>query len=432
MPRQVRTIMPFYPVINKSFTWDNYGSEVMNYMGYSGGTVNFSQRGSDNYDANTIVPFPYLSYVLKRIEIYTGWRFEGDILNDPNFKKITLENSTAIDWAKYMQGRLIVLGSGIAPTPRATVEFNLQDHVPDVTISAFLLALRNRLGWYYDVDPKNKVVRVQQLNTVATTSIKSFTSKASPLVSKSISQQQKIYSLKTTADSDAVNLSGVNYVGEINLYTDLPAAVEALYTNVYLVRSENNYYICMQNDSDENFHWEIFDYNIRAVVPAGATDEITTAALTVGSETYSAYLDLIPRYDKLGYWLGRTQDSGSDEIILLFYYGVRNNKAGQPYPFASHHIYDSTGTLVGDWSLAFLAKKLDGSDCGLYPLNWKKLLDTIAVSETFQNTLYLSKSEYLDLKFSDKVNIANVNIYLTKIKERIPFGDGVNTEAVRA
>jgi hypothetical protein len=419
----------FFSVINKNFTWDKGGSDVINWTWVNPqGLRLFLMAGTVRTDGNIIVPYPYLKFILEKIFASIGWTLKGAILDDPDFEKITVDNARAIDWCIY-DPKKTALQSSI-PVGRPDIAFDIADHVPDVTISEFLSALRSRFGWWYDVDRKSKVVTIQMLKDVAATGVKDYTRKASPLVPKTILTAKKIYALKT-AGSDAINLSGLVDKGTVPMPKDLPAAAQAIDNNVYLVISENNYYLCQANDTTGIWEWKLFNANTGDVVPAGATDDIITTAATAGSEKYDNQLDLAPRIDSGGFWPGRTDDSQTNQILLLFYYGIRYTKTGYPYPFASHHIYDSNGQQVGNWSLSFLAKKNDGTDIGLYALNWKPFLDKLSTTEQLAVTLYLSRAELLNLKFHDELNIAGVKMYISKIKRKISYDGKIDLECSR-
>lgn len=425
----------FYPMVNEDFTWDissrTFGGNVTNNMTYTGGKVTFTQFCADGMDANKIVPFPYLKYVLDKIGEFIGWKFDGAILSDPDFLKITMWDCRAIDWALYIPARVIILGGGPIKA-KTSVSFNLSDHLPDITISEFLLSLRNRFGWYYDVDRKGKIVHIREIQKINIHgTVKDFTASASPLIVKTMRTEKKIYSLKTSEDSGPTKLSGLSDQGNIQNRSNLPAAAESRDLQVYLVLTENNFYICQQNEDSGQYEWKIFDYNIRDVVPEGATEEISTSALTTGNEYLSAYLDFIPRWDELGFWPGRTEENSSTTLLLLFYHGNRNNKAGVPFPYASSHIYDSRGQQVANWSLSFLGKKIDGTDIGLYHRNFKAFLDTLSTSEEFEVTLHLKLVDYLKLTFDDIISVNNVRMYAAKFKSRLPYRQELTAECSR-
>ncbi len=423
----------FYPVKNLSYGYGVFQVQVdtqcMNYMKLVGGLPTFWPTGTDGKDSNVIVPMIYLSYLLKKIEALVGWRFEGDILNDPDFKKITLINSNAIDWAFFNPYRILMVLPVVLPRPIAS--FNLLNHIPDMTIGEFLAALKNRFGLSYDIEKREKVVRFKNLNTVAASGYKDMTAQAGPAVTKTILQQKKIYSLKTTEGRGAISLTGYVDMGAVNLGIELPAPTEARYLHVYLIRTENNYFVCERNEATDVWQWNLLAYNTGDYVPANATEEITTAALVPGLERVDdTYLDLCPRWDELGWWPGRT-DEISPPLVMTFYYGLRVNKFNKICPFASPHIYDSTGLQVGNWSLSFLGRKTDNTEVGLYEVNWKPFIDKLNTLETIDLLLYLTRNEFMQLKFSDVISVVGVRMYMAKIKYQLPYNGQVQLECSR-
>jgi hypothetical protein len=420
----------FFPVINKQCNWQGGGSDVINGVTPTAGTLDFNKFGTAG-DANPIMPYVYLKYILQKAFDYIGWAVRGDILDDPDFCKITLDNSRAIDWAIYLSGRIKILGAiGNFVMPKASIAFNLVDHVPDITISDLLLQLRSYFGWSYDVDRRSKVVTIKELKTVAATGVKDFTAKASPIIPKTILTAQKIYSLKN-GSGFTISLTGLNDKGTVAKITDLPAASQASYQDVYLVISENTYYVCQQNEDNGNWEWAIMEHNIGDVAPKGSTDEIPTTVLTAGGEKYNDYLDFIPRIDQSIFWVGRTEDSSSTQILLLFYTGIRQNKRFASYPYASSHIYDSNSNVVSAWSLALQGKDLAGNEIGLYQVNWLPFISKLQTTETLLVTLYLSRVELMNLKFHDELNIAGVKMYISKIKRKISYDGKIDLECSR-
>ena len=423
----------FYPVINKAWPGVLLDPDCMNWCFLDGGIVKF---GSDQVfyngrNPNRYVPFPYLKYVLIKIFEYVGWELKGNILDDTYFKKITLINFRGIDWCYVKKS-----GGNHQLVPHNIISFNLKDHLPDIDISAFLIAIKNRLGLWYDFDYYSKKATIKKVIESTSGSPADMTDKASPLLSKNILQERKIYALRNMFATDlgdgAPNFSLVDREADVNQINNLPAATEAQTGQCRLVVAENNFYICRQNETTEAYQWEFFAYNIFDYEPAGFNDEITTEATTVGVEVYNNYLDLIPRIDNQGERKGLVDDPESSwGIHLCFYHGHRDNKNGDPYPYASSHVYDSNMVQVADWALAFECKKTDGSDVGLYELNWKPLLDILGSQEEFEATLRLNYIDYLALKFSHKINIAGIDLFIKQVKSSIPFSGSVSVSVVR-
>lgn len=428
----------FYPVINRGWMVDETDSIlIMNNTVLAGGVpgildVNFDLFGAETKAGiNHIVPFPYLHFVLTKAAAAAGYVIDGDIFDDEDFKKITLINFHAIDWCTYKRASV----GHYTYTPHDDISFNLSDCLPDISLSTFFIALKNRFGWWYDFDKKNKRITIQRLQDAANSIAKDLTKYASPVIPKPISQDKTIYALRNTFVTDlgdgAPDLTKVNYQGHLNAFTDLPAPAEGISGTTYLVVEDNSYYICLQNDGSGVYEWQLYAYNIYDYVPADATDDITTEATTVGMEKNDNYLDYIPRIDAQGEWFGREDNDVSWGIHLCFFHGLRNNDLGQQYPYASPHIYDSTGAQVSQWGLPYECFKTDGTDVGLYAREWKKILDLLSSEESFEVTLNLPYYLYLQLKFSNRIIIAGVLMFIKTRKAKMPYNGSVVLECVR-
>lgn len=421
----------FFPVKNEGWIIGTVYPPEMNKMYYDSGEtypMHFPNTYGGLYERemNRIVPFPYLHYVLTSAVTHAGWTIEGDILSDADFLKITMLNFRAIDYC-YAK-----VSSGVySSVYRNPVVFNLQDHMPDITVAQFLIALKNRFGWWYDVDNITKKITIREVKDLVSSAAEDYTDYSSPLISKSILQDLPIYALRS-GTGGALNFSAVNLQADVDSSADLPTAAEALYGHVRLVVEENTHYICQQNEGTEAWEWVILDHNIHDYEPTGFTDEIVTDSTLAGNEYHTAYMDYIPRFDNQGEWNGRTDgEDASWGIHLVFYHGPRDNTSGDPIPYASHHIYDATGVKVGNWSLAFKAKDADGNEVGLYDLNWKEFLNMLNSPEEVEHTLYLPLHKYLQLVFSKRIVVDGIELFIKQIKTAIPYKGQVNCVSAR-
>jgi hypothetical protein len=381
-----------------------------------------------------IVPFPYLKYVLTKALEYAGWSYDGDILDDVDFEKITMINFRSIHW-----GYTFPLSSGDPEGPtisanRDPVVFNLKDHLPDMTIAEFLIAIKNRLGLWYDVNSLNKKITIRYLRDIPGTAATDMTAYADPVLPKKFTPEGSIYALKNnfiTGGGSGIDISQLDYQGSVDTPADLPSPVVGLINQVYLIQEENNYYICSPTPADSSiYEWVILAANIYDYLPTGFNKEVTTSATTVEMIAYNDYLDLIPRIDSPGIWAGFEPETKWG-VHLCFYHGYYDNKAGDPFPFASHHIYDSTGVQRGNWSLAFKGEETDATQVGLYDLNWLPFFEMLDSSEECDIRLYLPRHVYLQLRFSQKILISGVEFFIKRVKTVLPYKGQVTVEAVR-
>ncbi len=410
----------FYPVINEG--WESRGTypPIMNMVYYDLGQVQFPTNyvGLDVREINRIVPMPYLHYVLKKAFEFCGWKVTGAIFDDLDFLSATMLNFRAIDWAAAHDS------GPVGYTPRDPVVFNLQDHLPDITIPSFIIALKNLFGWMYDWDKSKKTCTIRFLRVLPEGAPRDITNITNPRPLKNVQTEQKTYALRNGEEPPDFSL--VDLRAQVDTYQDLPAAAEALYGHVRLVVKENNYFICQQDEAD-NWIWELFTSNNFDYVPEGANEDINTDVRLPVMEFREVAPDswmLLPRMDNQGEWFGRTEGDSEWGIHLLLFHGVRFDLDNvQAYPYASTHIYDARLNQVADWGLTYRCFKTNGDDVGIYNTFWKPFLDMLKVNEELEIVCYMDRLEYLKLLFTDILVVDGVKLLIKTIKPTFPYKD---------
>jgi len=416
----------FFPVINKSFS-SVIKAQSVNQVARENGQPAFQKR-IGGY-GNVFCPFPYLHYVIKRAMAHVGWRVEGAILNDPDFQKIVMVNFVGIMWCASDTFW------GLFPI-QPNIKFNLKDHLPDMKITDFLIALKNRFGWWFDFDRRNKVLRIKEMKTTATGVVKDLTKYADPQLDRNQLSEKRIYSIKNTFVGGQQQPSFLNmtYKGWVMEEMYLPAPTDDQYGHYYLVARENRFYVLRLNDQNQ-LEWQVYDDNIYDYLPAGATQEITTAATTLGMDRLDTYVDWAPRFDIAGFnpdiFPQTTSEGEPWGIHLVFHHGMQPNKNGHLYPYGSNYIYSSSGQQIGNWALTFECRTILGVDVGLYERQWKPVLSKFTTSEDFEIVLNLPRHLYLQLQFSDVIAIDGVRLYIKKMKTTVPYTDKVTLECSR-
>lgn len=119
-----------------------------------------------------------------------------------------------------------------------------------------------------------------------------------------------------------------------------------------------------------------------------------------------------------------------DHFYLAFYHGVNNDSTGKPYAYGSPYPYNVAGTLLTAWSLSFQFND-DGTERGLYELNWKPFLDTITQKEKYTFTVFTDIATWRNLSFGQLVVISGVQFYLQNKKSQIPFNGFATIECSR-
>lgn len=417
----------FYPVINHGWMAAEDDPGVMNKMYYDpavfgdpGKPIRFPTVyvGLTNREANRIVPFPYLHYVIDKLFEHIGWTVEGDILDDADFRKITMLNFRAIDWA----------AKGTGPTsywPRDPVVFNLKDHMPpDMGVGSFLIALKNRFGWVYYFDKTRKKCTIKQLGDIVNSVPLDITQLVNVVPSKNVIQEEKLFALRCTDGQGGGELDTtiIDLQAQVNKWEDLPAADETMYGQVRLVVKENTYYIVERQD-DDSYDWEILSANLYDYVPANDTDEITTEAGTVPMEKFDEYMKLCPRMDNQGEWFGRNDSEATWGIHLLFFHGPKNKDIGstEQYPYASNHCYTPDLVKVADWGLTYTSYLTDGTDVGLYITFFKTFLELLKQHEEITVVVQMPLHRLKEIDFDKLIVVAGVKMIIKTMKYKIPY-----------
>jgi hypothetical protein len=394
---------------------------------------------------HTLVPFIYLTYLLKRVFLAFNITITGDILEDADFKKLFIDNYQAIDWS--------------FADITTTTKFNLKNHVPqDWNVAGFLLNLAKRYAFSFQFDFNNRICKIVQVNTLPLKATKKdMTYSMAANVKLNFLSDRKICGLTQNFDEldEAISqpdLSNLTRGEDVNQYTDLPSPSDA-YENYYcLVKSRNQWYACVYEEgTDPIYVWTLLGNNIYDYEPENQTDSIETDITTINQLLYtdwrpnsqalfpyvnrpgnanaktSQFIGQIPEVVS-GYYFMPPSDTGyiNFGMRLLYFHGMQPdtyNTAGGisvKYPFASPHIFNTIGERVGNCSAAFSGFDYS-SDIGIvnkFWLNWLKLLSS---QEQIAFTLLLKLHEYLQLQWEDIILIKNVPYLLTKIVVESPF-----------
>lgn len=378
-------------------------------------------------------PFPYLHYIMKKAIEYVGWTVSGDFLDDDNFRKITIINTRSIDWAYVTKS-----GNAIDHHPYDTITFNLADHLPNMGIGEFLIAIKNKLGLHLDFDRIRRHLTINLVDNIVDSPAVDMTLKSSPLLPKTVKDENISYALVYADGRGAISLENTIYQGPVATREDLPAAAEALHDQSYYICIENKYVLCKQNEADDNWAWRDFGDNNGDYVPADKNNEITTKALIPGMEVYTDFYNrkiLVPFLNDEIESIHNNFESVDFPIYLGYYHGLRpldNPDAGTlNYPLGSNSVFDMEMNQLADWGLTFTCYKSDGTDIGIYKTFWIRFLQLINKSEEYEVILSLPLHEYRLLKFSDRILINGIQLFIRSIKSAVPYKGQVQCTCIR-
>lgn len=380
---------------------------------------------------NKIVPFPYLAFTLKKIFESVGWVLKGDILNDPDFRKIVLIHSQPIP-ASYFDEHGTVVG--------ATTEINLTNLMPNVTVSGFLMALKTRLGWWYDFDFNKKICTIRFVkNVFSTRNRKDFTVFINATYRLKISSDKKIYTVSASQGEMQPDWSILNVKGVKAKFLDLPSLSTAIINDAWFVLGENSWYICAQLNDESGTEWQKSVGNTFGYENPDGTDSISTNCnipdmndfdLRQAMVTTSRRIKVIPCVDI-------PADNGqTDTFYICYHHGPvltwnKDSLADIEYPYGSPSPYNPQGIKIGNSTLSFFLEQLDGTDIGLYPNYLQSFLEALNEQELATFDFFFNLVELKNLNLLDSFVIKGTEWFFKTIRRNIPAGNSLQADCIR-
>lgn len=355
----------------------------------------------DNDDPWVITPFPFLSYLIRQIFKFAGFRIiENVIISDPDFRDLilyTIKNIahqkkayTVQEYSISHGARVptIVTNDVIVTSASEVTTFNLADSMPDMTIIDFLLAVRNFLNLAYIVeDDRVRIIKRQDLICKPTAIDITNQATGIPIVT---GIKTDGFKLEWPVDSDDA-LWGEDFYKNVEQFkafikdplqsmadlADLepdPNEIRYIIDDDLFVR-----YVYFAYDDGPpilyRWQWVGWSENYQNYVDGNAGEVFATAAapmMTIVS-SHSAPGD---EGLKKGPWVeqkGAISDAGvvpPFALRLMFYRGLLPDSLDADYPYATNDNLDREGNPLTGKNLTL---KFEG-DSGIYARLYRKYL----------------------------------------------------------
>lgn len=423
----------FYPIFNEVFYKEGseFGNVINNWSVPNQEFIENIVRNQDGSEElyspyfNTLVPFPYLVYILKRVAATFGKTLSGDFAKDAEIKTLTIYNTFTVDFVgeNPIDGSLVNLYKN---------SIDIANHIPDVTIGTLLNALMRQFNLCIQITDTD--LKIDFKESFLNQSVKydmSDVAERDPSVElfKQRTQGGGYSFLSTHDSSDNVwkELAEAKIrMGEIGnpvpYRRDLVTSTTPNQTNFVIyynawfraaavgtpkfdyVRVDNvgyasNYII---GQGKEAIHAEIGTL-IMQTHQTGKNDE-------KGIEIKIPELALMPLLPYAQQNGNSPQEEFGLETTneftfrLLFYRGLRRNYDNDLYPLASSDIYDTHSANQGAIAQRSLLWE------GIYEKNYKQWLSTLDNAKALNLELGLdaSKLSAFDMTAKYRVNQQNI------------------------
>lgn len=427
----------FAPIRNEKWTGsgEDGTADWMNKLG-NNGYLDFE----GNY--NTLCPQVRLRYILEQIFAEHGWSVDYSEVKDTQWQTIFIPTFYAVTWEK-------MLISG--PAPLNTIEMNLQNHMPpDVTITSFIIWLRNKYNWGFDFDSGRKVCKLYALKALANGKRKDWTTYLNKKVTPEFTEDKKVFAFNITIggnDSYPIkqDMKQVTVLDPVAYFTDLPVINADMVNKVIHVYRENTFYQATVDDDGTTYQWVRYADNISGYSPDGNNvsydTEIGTMPVIRLSHRYNGsvnFYGLFPVCEQEGNWMGKAGEKAAWGIRTLFYFGMvyearADNAPGLiKYPYLTSVIYAPTNVetpLV--WSDVTIHIVEGTQDVGIYQYWWYDSIQYLQEAEVLNCTLRLPRQELIDFRWSDVIILRSIKYVVSNLPDLIPYTGQVEAKMRR-
>lgn len=439
----------FTPIRNEGWAGEDGSTDMMNklsgnvtvpYLGKKLAQIEQLVFIDNTNNADSLVPFFYLHYVIKQILRELNWTFEGDFFDDVNWKKVIMLNFQAIKWTNITY----VINPGtnlpvIISTPMLSVEINPALHMPNISVAELFISLRNFAALAIDFNATKQIVTINFLRDFQTNAeIIDITPFVKARHQIEFVPEEKLFAISTEIDSNdsgniQITLEGKQLQPSIASVYLLPSADASKLDHVTYCRKENAFFTVVYNETTRLYEWIQAGDNIFSYEPANFTDQIETKASTVTSyltepPNGTPQFSLIPYVKQEGNYYSKVGNYKHWGIRLLFFHGLKIHGYGadETYiPFASaNNIYG--GTTLTPFNLSFVNGSIyDANDHGLYRTHFYEWFKLIASAERYTISARMDLLTFNKINFNSFLIIHNIPFIIETIKETKPFNGDV-------
>lgn len=398
-----------------------------------------NDAGALDYAANvnTLAPQVSLKYLLQQTFEEHGWSFDFSRMDDQTWQTLFLPSFYSVTWKRVIQ-TLQAPYFDTAPLP--TITINLQNHVPpEMLITNFIIALRNRYNWGFEFDAGRRVASIFPLRGLANGVRKNWTPYMPAGYDSDFSEEVPVVAFKNEIDSNdglatAPDFKKITPGAPVFDFMSLPVPDENNFLQVVYCWKENQYYQCHYDETGGTYSWDLYASGIYNYEPDGTNQDITTEASTMPvyrtlyrPQTYQDYYGLFPYCLQEGNWEGKKGDFVAWGLRLLFHRGLvwegtaSGLKGQQKYPYLTSICTTYTQEEPDlPWSNVY-THTLQGVDRGIIPFWWYETMKFLGQSEVQTLRLALPRRELKAFSWSDVILLRNIPYIVQELPEQIPY-----------
>ncbi len=399
-----------FPVKNENFYIDTFYDD--NFDTFFDRYLNhYHQELKLNISGNTIVPFVYTAYVLKRLLLQLGYFIDRDeFYQNEDLRKLVICNNVAC--------------GTFEPDPLGNVKmtvkdpFNLSDHLPDTNCSTFIQSLESNFGAFIFADDTKKKVVIRLLtNILDDVDVNTLDGDIVLISGLDYSKTKSGYKVQYDNDSNddifdsAIdNLDKYTFKGSVQFTNDLPATADL--NDVYYVEAPTpQFLVWTQRDVTSVEFWNHLGGAYSTIINGeGEFSIVLKSSYVPLTAEWIYYKWYTPVSIQNGNFILQGVEYSEFSLKYLFYRGMQENGNSELYPFATPSIYDFNRNKIGNVSLGW------HGEYGLYENFWKKPLQFHQSKTPIDFKASLSVTKLANIKFHKKYRFLSANWLISKVK----------------
>jgi hypothetical protein len=365
---------------------------------------------------NVIVPYIYLTDVVKTIFGFLKIQVSGSFFDDDRVKRMLLYNNRTLDFLQVTlngtpsrRTALAIHAGDDNPDQESyryenihDLSIRLRNHVPDVTVTEFLKAMKNYFFLKYDFNILQNRVEIRFVrDVIRDMEVLDFTRKAGRVYTLEMNKESGLAFTYENPDpilqdGNSGGLPSEDYA--VNNYLAM-LSLDAELGEVALVRSLNAYFR-LTADQDNPPFWKLIAFRQQ---DDGDTDR--KRSWSVGMvPLVDAFIDgrKMPSIEMTANQPEANLSNEDTGIRIMAYYGRQLDAANQPYAFASCTRFNARE--LADASQSDLDLRSEDQN----PF-YKDLERIIRGGKIYESNILLSESDIEALSKTRRIRIGNID-----------------------
>lgn len=372
---------------------------------------------------NTLVPQLRVKWILEEIFKQSGYSITFQV-GDDQWEKLFMISTIPFDWRDYDAGTETF-------NPKPNVVFTPAHHLPDRTMTDFLVQTGMKYGWRYLINDATRECRVVSYRNLRNGTKKDWTAYAGAVMEPQFSEEKAVFSYTNEIDSNDSypvnpNFDGLKKLPDVMSFAVLPAPTVPLLGSYIYTYTENSFWRCELDGSTPV--WVFHGDNIFNLENENSTETIASnvSTLPMVNTIYRTQASV----DYYGIFPAMKHPQKKDfGFRFLFYHGevedtlANGDPGGENYPHLSS-LYNVPGAGAdGAWSNVYRQNVNGDNEKGIASYwfePWAKMREQ---NEAITWDIYLPRHELMNFSWDDTILIHNVPYIMRSYTEQLPYQD---------